>query len=49
MLAEEVNLRGQYIEAEAFAFLAVRSLLGYNISYPSTTGVNQPTTGGEII
>ena len=49
VLAEEVNLRGQYIEAEALAFLAVRSLLGYNISYPSTTGVNQPTTGGEII
>ncbi len=36
------------IEAEAFAYLAQRVLLGLPISFPGTTGVNQPLTGGEI-
>jgi len=49
VLAEEVNLRGKYIEAEAFAFLAVRKILEMPISYPSTTGVKHPVVGGEII
>ncbi len=49
VIAEEVNLRGKYIEAEAFAFLAVRRILGMPISYPSTTGVRKPVMGGEII
>ncbi len=34
------------MEAQAFAFLAVRSLLGLPLSYPATTGVPNPMTGG---
>ena len=34
------------MEAQAFAFLAVRSLLGLPLSYPATTGVPKPMTGG---
>jgi anhydro-N-acetylmuramic acid kinase len=34
------------MEAQAFAFLAVRSLAGLPLSYPATTGVPEPTTGG---
>jgi anhydro-N-acetylmuramic acid kinase len=34
------------MEAQAFAFLAVRSLAGLPLSYPATTGVPEPMTGG---
>lgn len=47
--AEEARWRGDSIEAEAFAFLAVRTLRGLPISWPSTTGVKQPMTGGRIL
>lgn len=36
------------MEAEAFAYLAVRHLKGLPISYPSTTGVPAPTLGGRL-
>ena len=36
------------LEAQAFAFLAVRSLRGLPISFPSTTGVPRPMTGGVV-
>lgn len=36
------------LEAEAFAYLAVRSLNGLPLSYPSTTGVPMPTRGGRL-
>jgi anhydro-N-acetylmuramic acid kinase len=37
------------IEAQAFGYLAVRSLRGLPLSYPSTTGVPMPMTGGAIV
>ncbi len=48
MQAEEVGWRGDAIEAECFAFLAVRVLRGLPISFPTTTGVPAPMTGGKI-
>lgn len=36
------------MEAEAFAYLAVRHLKELPISYPSTTGVPTPTLGGRL-
>jgi anhydro-N-acetylmuramic acid kinase len=36
------------IEAQAFAFMAVRSLRGLPITFPTTTGVPKPLTGGVI-
>jgi anhydro-N-acetylmuramic acid kinase len=47
--AEEVGWRGDAIEAECFAFLAVRALRGLPISFPSTTGVPEPMTGGVVV
>ncbi len=47
--AEEAGWRGDAIEAEAIALLAVRSLRGLPISFPATTGVARPMTGGRII
>jgi anhydro-N-acetylmuramic acid kinase len=46
--AEEVHWRGDSIEAEAFAYLAARCLMGLPISFPATTGVPEPMTGGRI-
>lgn len=36
------------IEAEAFAYMAVRSLKGLPLTYPGTTGVAAPLTGGRL-
>ena len=46
--AEEVGWRGDSIEAEAFAYLAVRTLRGLPISFPGTTGVREAMSGGKI-
>ncbi len=48
MAAEDVGWRGDFLEAEAFAFLAVRSLIGLPLSLPATTGAGEPTTGGVL-
>ncbi|MGB0629551.1 MAG: anhydro-N-acetylmuramic acid kinase [Alphaproteobacteria bacterium] len=45
---EAVGWDGDAIEAQAFAFLAVRSLRGLPLSLPSTTGVPTPMTGGKL-
>lgn len=47
--AEDKGWRGDSIEAEAFAFLAARCRLGLPISFPGTTGVTTPMTGGQIV
>jgi anhydro-N-acetylmuramic acid kinase len=46
--AERVGWSGDHLEAQAFAFLAVRTLDGLPLSYPSTTGVPAPLTGGVV-
>ncbi len=43
---ESVGWNGDTLEAEAFAFLAVRSRLGMPLTLPGTTGVGVPTCGG---
>jgi len=45
---EAVGWRGDALEAEAFALMAVRSLEGLPISFPGTTGVPAPMTGGRL-
>ncbi len=47
-LAETVGWRGDSLEAEAFGYLAVRSVKGLPLSLPSTTGVPAPMPGGEL-
>ena len=46
--AEDEGLDGDAIEAEAWAYLAVRSKLGLDLTYPMTTGVEEPMTGGVL-
>jgi len=45
---EELGWNGDAIEAEGFAYLAIRSLLGYPLTVPGTTGVKQPQPGGRL-
>ena len=45
--AEEAGWNGDAMEAEAFAYLAMRAKKGLPLSLPTTTGVKQPMTGGR--
>jgi len=45
---ENLGWRGDAMEAEAFAYLAVRSLRGLPLTFPSITGCKAPTTGGVL-
>ncbi|MEZ5843989.1 MAG: anhydro-N-acetylmuramic acid kinase [Hyphomicrobiaceae bacterium] len=46
--AEGAGLDGDAMEAEAWAYLAVRSLKGMALTFPGTTGVSEPTSGGVV-
>jgi anhydro-N-acetylmuramic acid kinase len=45
---EAVGWDGDFLEAQCFGYLAVRSLHGLPISLPDTTGAPAPLTGGEV-
>jgi len=45
---EALGWNGDATEAEGFAYMAVRSLRAEPISFPGTTGVPQPMTGGVV-
>ncbi len=45
---DELAWNGDLLEAEAFAYLAVRSRKRLPLSLPTTTGVPAPTTGGQL-
>jgi anhydro-N-acetylmuramic acid kinase len=46
--AEAAGFDGDAVEAEAWAYMAVRSLQRWSITFPGTTGVPQPMTGGKL-
>lgn len=46
--AEAAGFDGDAMEAEAWAYLAVRSVRGLPLTWPSTTGCRLPTPGGVI-
>jgi len=48
-LIDELGIDGDFVESQAFAYLAIRSYLKLPISFPETTGVSKPCTGGVII
>ena len=45
---DDIGWKGDFLEAQAFGYLAVRSLKGLPLSIPSTTGVPHPLSGGVI-
>ena len=46
---DDYDLDGDYIESQAFGYLAIRSFLNLPISYPKTTGCELPTVGGKLV
>ena len=46
---DDYGIDGDFVESQAFAYLAVRSYLGLPISFPETTGCNKPCSGGVIV
>ena len=48
-LIDDYKINGDFIESQAFAYLAVRSFRGLPISYPNTTGCKKPCVGGILI
>jgi anhydro-N-acetylmuramic acid kinase len=47
-LIDDFKIDGDFIESQAFAYLSIRSYLKKPISYPKTTNVPAPVTGGEM-
>jgi anhydro-N-acetylmuramic acid kinase len=48
VIADDIGWPAQLMEAQAWAYLAVRSLKGLPLTFPSTTGVPMPLTGGVV-
>ena len=48
-LIDEIGVDGDFVESQAFAYLAIRTLIKLPISFPSSTGCSQDTIGGEIV
>ena len=48
-LIDDYKINGDFIESQAFAFLAIRSFQGLPISFPGTTGCKKTCVGGELI
>ena len=48
-LIDDFGIDGDFVESQAFAYLAIRSYLKLPISFPETTGCSKPCTGGVLI
>jgi len=48
-LIDDYKIDGDFIESQAFGYLAIRSFLKKMISFPKTTNVNKPCSGGILI
>jgi len=48
-IIDDYKIDGDFIESQAFAYLAIRSALKKKISYPNTTGVRKSCIGGILV
>lgn len=48
-IIDDYGINGDFVESQAFGFLAIRSYKQLPITFPSTTNCKQPCTGGKII
>jgi anhydro-N-acetylmuramic acid kinase len=46
---DKYGFNGDYIESQAFGYLAIKSFLNLPISFPNTTGCTSPTVGGKLV
>ena len=47
-LIDDYDVDGDYVESQAFAYIAIRSFLNLPITFPGTTGCKKPCSGGTI-
>ena len=45
---DDYNFNGDFIESQAFSYLAIRSFLKLPISFPNTTRTKKEITGGDV-
>ena len=48
-LIDDYKLNGDFVESQAFAYLAIRSIMNFPLSFPNTTGCRKPSVGGKFI
>ena len=48
ILINEIYDNAKFIESQAFAYLGVRRIKNLPLSFPGTTGITKPITGGKI-
>ena len=48
-IIDDYKIDGDFVESQAFAYLAIRSALKKKISYPNTTGVKESCVGGILV
>jgi len=48
-LIDDYGIDGDFVESQAFAYLAIRTYLKLPISFPETTGCINPCTGGVLV
>ena len=48
-LIDDYKINGDFVESQAFAYLAIRSYLKKIISFPKTTNVKNSCSGGVVI
>ena len=46
---DDYGIDGDFVESQAFGYLAIRSFLNLPISFPSTTRCKNPVTGGVMV
>jgi len=46
---DDYGVDGDFVESQAFAYIAIRSYLNLPISFPNTTGCKEPSTGGVLM
>ena len=46
---DEYNIDGDFVESQAFAYLAIRNIINKPVSFKETTGAKNPTIGGKLI
>jgi len=49
LIIDDYQVNGDFIESQAFAYMAIRSFLKKPITFTKTTGVSKPMTGGQLV
>ena len=49
ILIDDYGVNGDFVESQAFAYLAIRSYKKLPITFPNTNNCNKPLTGGELL